>query len=373
MTQHPALTPLAAALPDTVPFVGPETQERARGAVFSARLGANENLFGPSPKAIAAMQQAAGEVWKYCDPENHDLRQALAILHGVMPENIVVGEGIDALLGNLVRLMVGPGDRVVTSDGAYPTFNFHVASVGGRVEKVPYQNDAADLTALVARAHRCAARVIYVANPDNPMGSWHGAAAIDQMIAALPDNCLLCLDEAYVEMAPPGTAPAFNTDDPRVMRMRTFSKAYGMAGARIGYAIGPGAMVRAFDKLRNHFGVNRIAQAGALAALAALADQDWLAQVLAQIATGRDHIAQIARKNGLMPLRSATNFVTLDCGGSAARAKSVLDALIARGVFVRMPFVAPQNRCIRISVGAAREMDILAATLPAALNSLNGD
>ena len=98
-TSHPRLTPLAASLPATVPFVGPETQERARGSGFSARLGANENVFGPSPLAIAAMQKAAAEIWMYGDPENHDLRQALATHHGIRPENVMVGEGIDGLLG----------------------------------------------------------------------------------------------------------------------------------------------------------------------------------------------------------------------------------------------------------------------------------
>ncbi len=126
----PRYTPLVASLPATVPFVGPETQERTRGAPFRARIGANESVFGPSPSAIAAMQAAAAEVWKYGDPEIHDLKHALAAHHGVRPENIVVGEGIDGLLGYLVRMLVRPGDPVVTSLGAYPTFNFHVAGFG---------------------------------------------------------------------------------------------------------------------------------------------------------------------------------------------------------------------------------------------------
>jgi len=362
--QPPRLTTLAQSLPDSVPFVGPETQERARGAVFQARLGANENLFGPSPRAIEAMKLAVADVWMYGDPENHDLRHALAAHHGVSANNIIVGEGIDALLGNLVRLMVAPWDRVVTSEGAYPTFNFHVAAVGGSVEKVPYRDDYEDPAALVARAKACDARLIYLANPDNPMGSWHGAGVITAMIDALPENCLLCLDEAYIEMAPAGTAPAFVTDDPRVLRMRTFSKAYGMAGARIGYAIGAQSMVKAFDKLRNHFGVGRIAQAGALAALA---DQVWLAEVLERITASRAKIGEIGRANGLIPLNSATNFVTLDCGGDGAKARALVAALAAENVFVRMPFAAPQNRCIRISAGGDAEMAYLADALPRAL------
>ena len=107
----PRYTRLVASLPATVPFVGPETQERARGEEFAARLGANENVFGPSPRAVAAMKRAASEVWKYGDPENHDLRAALAAHHGVGPQNIMVGEGIDGLLGYLARLTIDTGDR----------------------------------------------------------------------------------------------------------------------------------------------------------------------------------------------------------------------------------------------------------------------
>jgi histidinol-phosphate aminotransferase len=148
----PRFTPLVASLPATVPFVGPEAQERARGRPFRARIGANESLFGPSPRAVAAMAQAASEVWMYGDPENHDLRAALAAHHGVTPAHVVVGEGIDGLLGYLVRMLVGPGDAVVTSDGAYPTFNFHVAGFGGVLHKVPYAGNHEDPAALMARA-----------------------------------------------------------------------------------------------------------------------------------------------------------------------------------------------------------------------------
>ncbi|MDO5705897.1 MAG: pyridoxal phosphate-dependent aminotransferase, partial [Paracoccus sp. (in: a-proteobacteria)] len=118
--------PIPDSLPATVPFTGPETLERRSGRPFRARLGANENGFGPSPRAVAAMAQAAGESWKYGDPDLFDLRAALAAHCGVTPAHLTVGEGIDGLLGNLVRLIVAPGDAVVTSDGAYPTFNYHV-------------------------------------------------------------------------------------------------------------------------------------------------------------------------------------------------------------------------------------------------------
>ncbi|NOD35148.1 MULTISPECIES: pyridoxal phosphate-dependent aminotransferase [unclassified Ruegeria] len=360
----PRYTPLAQSLPATVPFVGPETQERQRGAPFGARLGANESVFGPSPQAIDAMAQAASEIWMYGDPENHDLRDALAKHHGVMPENIVVGEGIDGLLGYLIRLLVGTKDTVVTSDGAYPTFNYHVAGFGGVLHKVPYSGDHEDPTALFAKAAEVGAKLVYLANPDNPMGSWHLGADIVNAMKDLPENCLLVLDEAYVECAPEGTAAPVDANDPRVIRMRTFSKVYGMAGARVGYAIGAPDLISAFNKVRNHFGMNRAAQAGALAALQ---DADWLSHVQNRIADARERIGAIARDNGLQPLPSATNFVAIDCGHNGDFAKAVLDSLVEQGIFVRMPFAAPQNRCIRVSCGEAADLDAFAAALPKAL------
>ncbi len=357
-------TPLVARLPATVPFVGPETQERHRGAKFRARLGANESVFGPSPKAVAAMQQAAAECWMYCDPENHDLKQALAAHLGVKPDNIAIAEGIDSLFGYTMRMCVEPGDTVVTSLGAYPTFNFHVAGFGGRLVTVPYVNDREDPTSLLAAAKRENPKLIYFANPDNPMASWWDAATVANFISNIPNGSVLCLDEAYSEFAPDGTTPPIDVTEQKVLRFRTFSKAYGMAGTRIAYVIGEASMIKAYDKIRNHFSVNRIAQAGALAALA---DQAYLREVVANVAHARDRISAIGRAHGLKPLPSAANFVALDCGRDGAYARRVLDGLIERGVFVRMPGAAPLNRCIRISAGTGADLDVFESELPKAL------
>jgi histidinol-phosphate aminotransferase len=359
-------TKIVEALPSTVPFVGPETQERARGRPFRARIGANESVFGPSPKAIEAMRAAAVEAWKYCDPENHDLKHALATHYAVKPENIVVGEGIDGLFGTTARLFVAPGSPVVTSAGAYPTFNFQVAGCGGRLVTTPYVNDREDPDSLLALAKREGACLLFFANPDNPMGSWWDAAAVQSLIARLPENCVLVLDEAYCEFAPVGTTPPIDVSNPQVIRFRTFSKAYGLAGARIAYAIGEAGVIKSFDKIRNHFGVNRIAQFGALAALADDAHLRW---VIDQVAAARDRIAAIGRANGLKPLPSATNFVTMDCGRDGAYARRVLAELIQRDVFVRMPNAPGLGRCIRISAGTKSDLDAFEAALPLAVKA----
>jgi histidinol-phosphate aminotransferase len=361
---RPRLTRLVANLPSLVPFVGPEALERSRGRPFRARLGANESVFGPSPNAIAAMQDAARGNWMYADPESHELRAALARHHGVGIDNVVIGEGIDGLLGLAVRLTIEPGSPVVTSDGTYPTFNFHVAGAGGQLLRVPYRDDYQDLDALLETATRAGARILYVCNPDNPMGAFWPRGDLAQLIARLPDGLLLCLDEAYCETAPAHELLPIDVSNPQVLRFRTFSKAYGLAGARIGYCLGEAALVAAFDKIRNHYGINRVGQIGALAALN---DQAYLSEAVKKIANARDKIAKIAIGNGLEPLPSAASFVSIDCGRDGAFAKRVLDGLLARDVFVRMPGVAPLDRCIRVSCGREEDLAVFAAALGSAL------
>ncbi len=374
MNQGAPVNKLVAELAATVPFVGPEAIERQSGRNFTLRLGANESNFGPSPRAQAAIQAAIGRVSNYADPENYLLRAALAARLGIKREQIVVASGIDDLLGLVVRAFMERGDYAVTSLGAYPTFNYHVAGYGAQLERIPYRTDQNDLEALAEAAQRVKARVVYLANPDNPTGSWHTAAAVHALVERLPNHCMLILDEAYSEFAPPDAIPPISdAEDPRVLRMRTFSKAYGMAGARIGYAFGPESVIQVFEKIRLHFGVNILAVEGALASLE---DDDFLQSVIASVAAGREDYTQLARQLGLTPLPSATNFVTIDVGGFE-RAKQLVAVLAAEGVFIRMPGVAPLNRCIRVTVGQPAEraafdeifrrvLPVVQATTPAA-------
>ncbi|TPL22995.1 pyridoxal phosphate-dependent aminotransferase [Mesorhizobium sp. B2-2-4] len=370
MRLRPPLMPLVAALPSTVPFVGPEAQERDRGRAFRARIGANESSFGPSPRVIARMAEIAADMWMYCDPDNHDLKVAAAAHHDLKVENVVVGEGIDGLLGLVARMYVAPGDAVVTSLGAYPTFNFHIAGVGGRLVTVPYANDHEDLEGLLAAAAREKAPLVYLSNPDNPMGSWWEAAELTRFIEALPETTMLVLDEAYGELGPASALPPIDVSRPNVIRMRTFSKAYGLAGIRCGYAVAEAQVISDFEKIRNHYGVSRMAQ---VAGVEALADQDYLDSVVARVAAGRRRIAQIAEQNGLTPLPSATNFVTIDCCRDGAFALKILQGLLSRDVFIRKPMAPGLDRCIRVSVGLDHELDIFAEELPGALAAARGN
>ncbi|MCJ8053409.1 pyridoxal phosphate-dependent aminotransferase [Shinella curvata] len=369
MSAFSRFTALSQTLPATVPFVGPEAIERNRGLVVKARIGANESGFGPAPSVLEAMRGAAETTWMYSDPENFELREALALHHGISRENIAVGGGIDGLLGEIARLVIEPGTPVVTSLGGYPTFNYHVNGFGGRLVTVPYAGDKEHLDGLLEAVKRENAPLVYFANPDNPMGSWWDADSVVTFARALPETTLLILDEAYGETAPEGTIPSISAliGQPNILRMRTFSKAYGLAGARIGYAIGTLGNTQAFDKIRNHFGMARIS---VQAALAALKDQAYLAEVIASIGASRERISRIAQSNGLLPLASATNFVTIDCGRDGTHARAIVDGLMEHGVFIRMPGVAPLNRCIRISVGPENDMALLEEALPLVLKRL---
>ena len=240
----PVLSRIVGGLPATIPFLGPEAIARQIGRPLAVGIGANESLFGPSPRAVAALREAAFESSLYGDPEGWDLRVALAADHRLLPDHVVLGCGIDELLGLVCQAYLDPGETVVMSTGGYPTFAYHVNGHGGRFATTPYRNFCNDAMALVDLARRENAKILYLANPDNPTGSVLAPGVIAEMIAALPENCLFLLDEAYAEFLEPSQIPEIAIDDPRVIRFRTFSKAHGMAGLRLGYLFGAPETVR---------------------------------------------------------------------------------------------------------------------------------
>lgn len=361
----PRVNPTVVELPASIPFVAPEESERELGQLFKARLGANEGNFGPSPLAVEAMVTAASaHAWKYGDPTGFDLRLALSERLAVAPETIVLGAGIDNLLGLIVRIFSDAGDPIVSSLGAYPTFNYHVTGFGRRLVTVPYASFHEDLDGLSEAVHETSAPIVYLSNPDNPMGTWWSAAAMVGFAQSLPETTLLVLDEAYAETAPDDAIAAIGALPDNVIRMRTFSKAYGLAGLRCGYAIGSADVIGQFNKVRDHFGINVMAQK---AALAALQDDDYLAATLDNIADARERIAAIGQANGLSPVESATNFVTLETDRDGAFAMALTKALMTSQVFVRKPMAPGLDHCIRVSAGRPDELDWFEEVLPTAI------
>ena len=336
---------------DKVPFISPEAMERRLGEKFLLRVGANESNFGPSPRVALAMRNAIEMAYQYGDPEGMDLRKLLAEKFSMDSNAVALGSGIDDLLGLFVRLFVDPGEKVVTSMGAYPTFNYHVEGFGARLYRVPYVNDKEDIVRLSHAVQSENAKMVYLANPDNPMGTWHEKDELEWFVSNIPSKCIILIDEAYSDFAPQNALLNPNSTPKNVIHLRTFSKAYGMAGARIGYALCHEEICLGLDKIRNHFGVNRIAQAGAISALS---DDSYTKWVIKEVAEGKKFYEHLALELDFSVVPSATNFIAMDLGSTKC-AKEFFSELIKRRVFVRMPSVAPLNRCIRITIGPLDE------------------
>jgi histidinol-phosphate aminotransferase len=362
----PKPTKQVEAVPATVPFVGPEALARRAGIGELLRLGANESAFGTSPKALARMREELVHTAWYADPENDDLRRALAQRHRCEPENVTIGVGIDDLLSLVVRTFIAPGEAALMALGSYATFTFHVNAFGCKLETVPYDSSGAvDLGAMADAARRLRPRVLYIANPDNPSGTFASKTQIASLRDALPDETLLLLDEAYADFVPP-TDLLDEEIDPRVVRVRTFSKAYGMAGARMGYALSTTAIATTFEKIRQHYGVNRNAQIGALAALE---DHEFVNEVVRAVTLGRDDYYRLGSRLGLATIRSYTNFVCFDIG-TRARAEALVAELLRLGVFVRKPSAPPIDGFIRVTVGTPEERAAFEPRLAEALERI---
>lgn len=358
--------PHIEAIPPMTPFIGPEQLMREGGHASLLRLGANESAFGPSPKAVAAMTAELPRISWYGDPESYDLRSALAVRHGCAIENISVGSGIDDLMGLAVRAFAGPGAVTLTTRGTYPTFSYHVMGFGAKLATVDYRPDGSiDVDALISAGQELRPAIVYVANPDNPSGTLLPRDEVVRLFESLPSQSLLFLDEAYGDFVEDESLfPEYIHG--RLLRVRTFSKAYGMAGARIGYAIATARNVATFQKIRLHYGVNRNAQIGALASLE---DPDFVRLVAEEVAQGRDDYYGLARSLGRPFLESHTNFVCIDFKDNQS-ATGIMNALLVRGVFIRKPNAPPLDRFVRVSVGTPGERSEFSARLRALWNEM---
>jgi histidinol-phosphate aminotransferase len=267
-------------------------------------------------------------------------------------------------MGLIVRAFCAPGDACVATRGTYPTLFYHLNAFGARTEFAEPDADGGLVPESVVDAvARSNAKLVYVADPDNPSGGFAGRAKIAALREALPDDVLLFMDEAYADFVPRDELLP-DVIDPRTIRTRTFSKAYGLAGARIGYALASSDIIAVFQKLRLHYGVNRTGQIGALAALD---DDAFLRGVIAEVIGGRDDYHALAARYGLRSLPSSTNFVCIEIG-SKAQAEAMVVALLEGGVFVRKPWAPPLDGFIRVTVGTAAEREAFAEHFAEALD-----
>jgi histidinol-phosphate aminotransferase len=356
-----AFTETLAHLDVAAPFLGRWEIERRRGRPYRANLGANEGLFGASPRALEVLANHSAGVVLYSDPVVHDLRETLAAAWRRPRAHFVVENGIEGLLSLFVRAFIAPGDVAVTSHGGYPSFDYYVRGAGGQLAGPPYlASGGNDLQGLLDVARRRTPKLLYLANPDNPTGAFASARELRDLVRQLPGGCVLLLDEAYVEFAPHDD-DVWPLDEtvPNVVRLRTFSKAYGLAGARVGYAVADPEIVAALDRIRQHYAVAKLSQE---MATAAFGDRAFVADVVERTRRGRDDYHALATRIGARSLPSAANFVAFDFG-DAARAGQVARFLDDHDVYVRHPPTPPLDRLIRFTVGPAEARGYLSDVL----------
>jgi histidinol-phosphate aminotransferase len=333
-------------LPNSIPFKTPERIERENNAKFLLRMGANENIWGVSPLAIEAGFESLSESWKYNDPECFILRNALANHHGIRPKQLVFGEGIDGLLGLVVRACVNHGSPVVMSKGSYPTFEYHVYGYGSELIEVDYHDFKPDILGLIAAVKSTNAKLVYLANPDNPSGSFYDRHLITSFVESIPRDCMIILDEAYADFVDKEELLDETLLLPNLIRMRTFSKIYGLAALRVGYGIACESVIENLNKIRLQFGVGMVGQT---MCNAALKDIDFVNMVKEQTANGRTQLYNIAKEIGLLALPSRSNFVAIDMGSRTASIKAVA-LLMEKGIFVRRPNKPSLDHFIRVTV-----------------------
>jgi histidinol-phosphate aminotransferase len=335
-------------------------QAQQESHVNCIKMASNENPFGPSPKAVKAMQAALAESNFYPDNDAIELRQKLAEHHTVMPEQIVPTAGSTALLGIIARTLLAPGLNAVTSERSFIVYPIATQAAGGQLIQVAMRNDGFDLDAIAAAVDQHT-RILYIANPNNPTGTLIPAEVLDRFLERVPEHVLVILDEAYYDFAEYfaigrgvdcSNALDYVKRGHKVVVLRTFSKAHGLAGVRVGYGIGPAELMSYFARMRTTFSVSHVAQA---AALAALDDEAHTQKTLQNNAEQAERLVARITELGYPPIPTWANFLYCELGDDAA---AVAERLQAEGVIVRPlgPWGAPT--AIRITIGTAEQNDI---------------
>lgn len=359
-TRTPQMKPWIAAMHAYVPG-----KAKADGVPVIAKLSSNENPWGPSPKAVAAMTQVLAEGHRYPDPASTALREALGAKYGVDPAHIICGTGSDEILHMIASAFAGPGDEIIHVRHGFAVYEGATRRVGATpvvVDDVDYTADAGAILAAITPA----TRIIYLANPNNPTGTLLPAGEIRRLIAGLPTDVILVLDCAYAEFVEgdyeDGLALAQSL--PNLIVTRTFSKIHGLAAQRIGWAVAPLAIIAALDRVRGPFNVTTTGQA---AAIASLADEAHITMVRRETIRLREWLAgEIAALGnaGLRAIPSAANFILVEFPEKGpVTAAACNQWLLEHGIICRYLAVQNMPRTLRISIGTESETRTVAAAL----------
>ncbi len=337
------------AIKPYVPGKPIEEVQREYGLTDVIKLASNENPLGPSPKVLAALQAALPELHLYPDAQAYTLSRAIAARHGVAPDMVRVGNGADGLIRELCVSYLEDGDEVLTSVSSFPVYDISTAVMRGRLVKTPLRDLRFDLEALAA-AITDRTRLIFLCNPNNPTGTIVTAGEVAEFMRHVPDSAIVVFDEAYHEFVDSPDYPeglSYVKEARRnVVVLRTFSKAYGIAGIRLGYGIAHPALLAPLRASTESFPVNRLAQ---VAGLAALDDDEFMARTVATNAAGRAYLYREFDRLGLIYAASHTNFILVQVG---PKAKDIFQELLKHGVIVRpcTGYDLPEH--LRVSIGA---------------------
>ena len=326
------------------------------------KLASNENPLGSSPKAIAALQGALGDLAWYPDGSGHDLKLAISAKLAVRPENIVLGNGSNDVLELAARAFLTPADSAVFSQHAFMVYPLVVKAVGARGIEVPAKDYGHDLAAMAA-AIRPDTKIVFLANPNNPTGTFLPWDAIRAFASRVPATALVVLDEAYGEYLPDerrSPTAGWLGDFPNLVVSRTLSKAYGLAGLRVGFGLAHPEVAELMNRVRQPFNVNHLAM---VAACAALGDDAFIAESRRVNAEGLAQLARGFARLGLEFIPSAGNFVAVRVGDAAR----VYDALLREGVIVRPVAGYGMPEHLRVTVGTAPQNERFLAALARAL------
>jgi histidinol-phosphate aminotransferase len=338
-----------------------EEVQRELGLDRVVKLASNEGPFGPFPAALEAIALSAPGLNRYPDGGAYRLRTALAELHGLRFEEVAVGAGSDGLVDGLSQIALDPGDEIVCGWPSFPSYGIDARKLGAVPKTVPLRDDRYDLEAMLG-AITPRTKLVYVCHPNNPTGTMNTRAELDAYFDGVPDHVLTVLDQAYFEYIDdpdyPDGITEYLKEGRRVVVLRTFSKIFGLAGLRVGYAVAPPAVVTALGKVRRAFDITTPAQE---AALASLGDAQEVGRRRLENATQRTEVERILREHGLQPAGPAVaNFLYCDVG---ADSRALFEQLLREGVIVRPTHGFGGPTAIRVTVGTAEENAFLAQAL----------
>jgi histidinol-phosphate aminotransferase len=356
----PLFRPSIEALQPYQPGKPVEDVQRELGLDRVVKLASNEGPFGPFPAAREALERAAGELNRYPDGGSYRPHAALADRHGVDFAEVCVGAGADGCIDMISQATLDPGDAIVCGWPSFPSYVIYARKQGAETTLVPLTDQRYDLDALLAAVDE-RTKLVYVCHPNNPTGTMNSTDELDAFLARVPEHVVTVIDQAYFEYIDrddyPDAIERYFKSGKRVLVLRTFSKIYGLAGLRVGYAVGPADVCAAMAKVRRPFDITAPAQ---VAAVASIGDADELARRRAVNRNGLAQLEAILRDHGLDPVPSVGNFVYVDTGADGT---VLFDRLLHEGVIVRPLAGFGSPGAIRISVGTPEELEVLAAAL----------